>query len=200
LAISGNHHLNFRLRDIGLVLCGLYSSFFCFSLQAADYLNLIQWTSYEVDCNIGLQPRYALSQNTPHGIAHANTKALVDWQLQITEEPSKQCKLNNFSVGVDIVISLPRFTGGCSKAVGMQLQTDLNKLKQHELIHAKHGYEAKKAIVARLNMNQDEYDCATLKDIISADIKRTLKGFEEKNARYDSLTHHGLRQEAWKGD
>jgi predicted secreted Zn-dependent protease len=126
--------------------------------------------------------------------------AFTDWQVRHEYRHSstaEQCTLTSFTTTVDVVTTLPRWSGNRGDiALAQRWDRYRRALEEHEKGHAQVGIRAAEAIQSELSKVPPHATCADLQIVIESRVKGILEGAREEEADYDRRTKHGTTQGA----
>jgi predicted secreted Zn-dependent protease len=126
--------------------------------------------------------------------------AFTDWQVRHEYRHSstaEQCTLTSFTTTVDVVTTLPRWSGNrADTALAQRWDRYRRALEEHERGHAQIGIRAAEAIQSELSKVPPHATCADLQNVIESRAEAILQGAREEEADYDRRTKHGTAQGA----
>ena len=129
--------------------------------------------------------------------ATATTWWNVDWVYRVKTTGTESCELSSFSVGLDVVTTLPRWQDRtASKELQKQWEEFAARVKRHEGGHKQIGEAAAAEIERRVRDINERQPCEEFKTAIEKVAKKTLAEYRRKDTQYDEETQHGLTQGA----
>ncbi|MGE5191020.1 MAG: DUF922 domain-containing protein [Deltaproteobacteria bacterium] len=130
--------------------------------------------------------------------ATATTWWNVAWVYRVKTTGTESCKLSSFSVGLDVVTTLPRWQpdSNASKELRTEWGEFAARVKRHEVGHKQIGEAAAAEIGQRVRDINERQPCEEFEAAIEKVAKKTLAEYRRKDAQYDEETQHGLTQGA----
>lgn len=123
----------------------------------------------------------------------------VQWQFHL-EETAQGARLRSFDLTTTVTITLPSWQApaDADPALVETWKRFFANLKRHEEGHLAIARQAAAAVRQRIRPIQQAPTLRQLTDQLNAAARAALAEFRDRDAEYDRITQHGLRQDAWR--
>lgn len=168
---------------------------------AADSF-IVRTNYYPVTGSSWAELRQAMAANRPWKNGpemHGRTDWHLRWTFQL-EETAQGARLRAFDLTTTVTITLPSWKPppDADPALVQQWKQFFANLKRHEEGHLAIARQAAAAVRKRIATIQQAPTLRQLSDQLHAAAQAAMAEFRDRDAEYDRITQHGLRQEAWK--
>lgn len=173
----------------------------CSTASASDALEPLTIKYYDVSGTNAQKVRESLDDLRPTDPSGARYDGYTEWNVKWTFQLAKEgkvCKVKEFKTILEASMTMPRWNKPerVSKQLEDQWQKYAAALKHHEDGHYSIALASTEQLRQRISTLTSSSGCPTLSSEVNTVAKATLAEFKKKNADYDLMTEHGMKQGA----